>query len=79
MAFIKWMDSQSRLVKVLFCLPIIDIIWGVYRVVGCFVKKKINVLRLILAIVWLLWAGFIGWILDLVCIILFDHICWFKD
>ncbi len=79
MAFIKWMDNRSTLVKILFCLPIIDIIWGIYRVVGCFTKKEINVLRLVLAIIWLLWAGFIGWVLDLVCIILFDHICWFKD
>lgn len=75
--FIKWMDNRSRLVKILFCLPIIDIIWGVYRVLGA-IKNK-NWFHLVLAIVWLVIAGFVGWVLDLVCIILFNHICWFQE
>lgn len=75
--FIKWMDNRSRLVKILFCLPIIDIIWGVYRVLGA-IKNK-NWLHLVLAIIWLVIAGFVGWVLDLVCIILFNHICWFQE
>lgn len=79
MAFVKWMDSQSKLVKILFCLPVIDILWGVYRILKETCVKQINAGRLVLAIAWVIWAGFIGWLLDLVCIILFDHICWFQD
>lgn len=79
MAFVKWMDSQSKLVKILFCLPVIDILWGVYRILKETCVKQINAVRLVLAIAWVIWAGFIGWLLDLVCIILFDHICWFQD
>ena len=75
--FIKWMDNRSRLVKILFCLPIIDIIWGVYRVLGA-IKNK-NWFHLVLAIIWLVIAGFVGWVLDLICIILFNHICWFQE
>ena len=77
MAFLKWMDSRSRLVKILFCLPIVDIIWGVYRVFGAI--RNGNILHLVLALIWVIWAGFIGWIFDLVFIILFGHICWFKE
>lgn len=76
-SFIKWMDGRSRLVKILFCLPIIDIIWGVYRVLGA-IKNK-NWLHLVLAIIWVFIAGFVGWVLDLVCIILFSHIFWFQE
>lgn len=79
MAFVKWMDSQSKLVKILFCLPVIDILWGIYRILKETCVKQINAVRLVLAIAWVIWAGFIGWLLDLVCIILFDHICWFQD
>ena len=79
MAFVKWMDSQSKLVKILFCLPVIDILWGIYRILKETCVKQINIVRLVLAIAWVIWAGFIGWLLDLVCIILFDHICWFQD
>ena len=77
MAFLKWMDSRSRLVKILFCLPIVDIIWGVYRVFGAIRNK--NILHLVLAIIWVIWAGFVGWVFDLVFIILFGRICWFKE
>lgn len=76
-AFIKWMDGRSRLVKILFCLPFIDIIWAVYRILGA-VKNK-NILHLVLGIIWIFFGGFIGWILDLICIILTDHIFWFKE
>lgn len=75
--FIDWMDSRSRLVKILFCLPIIAIVWGVYRILGAIAKK--DWVRLVLAIVWVIFAGFVGWILDLIWMILFNHIFWFKD
>ena len=75
--FIDWMDSRSRLVKILFCLPIIAILWGVYRILGAIAKK--DWVRLVLAIVWVIFAGFVGWILDLIWMILFIHIFWFKD
>lgn len=76
-AFVKWMDSQSRLVKLLLCLPIVDILWGLYRLFGAI--KNHNVLHIVLAALWILWAGYVGWVLDLVFIILFNHICWFRE
>ena len=77
MGFIKWMNGRSRLVKILFCLPIIDIIWGVYRLLGAILNK--NVLHIVLAVLWIVFAGFIGWVLDLVCIIITGHIFWFVE
>ena len=76
-AFCNWMDSQSRLVKILFCLPIIDILWGIYRLGGAIANK--NVLHIVLAVIWIIWGGFIGWVLDLVFIILTGRIFWFKE
>ena len=77
MGFIKWMNGRSRLVKILFCLPIIDIIWGVYRLLGAIANK--NVLHIVLAALWIVFAGFVGWVLDLVCILLTGHIFWFQE
>ncbi len=76
-AFCKWMDSRSRLVQILFCLPIIDILWAIYRIGGAIANK--NILHLILAILWIFFGGTVGWILDLIWIILFRHIFWFKE
>ncbi|MDO5330211.1 MAG: hypothetical protein Q4F15_02095 [Bacillota bacterium] len=76
MAYLKWMNKQSRLVKIIFCLPILDILWGIYRVVDTIVH--FNLIRLVCAILWLVFGGFILWVLDLICIILTGHIFWFK-
>lgn len=78
MGFIKWMDKRNRIVKIIFCLPILDIIWAIYRIVGCF-AGKFKPIRLVLAIIWLIVGGFVLWILDLIWVIIFNHICWFKD
>lgn len=76
-AFCNWMDGRSRLVKILFCLPIVDILWGIYRIGGA-IKNK-NWLHLVLAIIWVLIAGFVGWVLDLVFILITGRIFWFKE
>lgn len=75
--FINWMNERSKIQKILLCLPIVDILWGLYRLFGAIRDK--NIVRLILAIAWILWAGYIGWIFDLVCIILTNHIAWFVE
>ena len=76
-AFCKWMDERSRLVKILFCLPIVDILWGVYRLGGAIANK--NVLHIVLSVLWIIFAGFVGWILDLVFILVTGRICWFQE
>ncbi len=75
--FCNWLDSQSRLVKILFCLPVIDVVWAIYRIGGAIANK--NWLHLVLAILWVVIGPTFGWILDLVCSIVFNHIFWFKE
>lgn len=70
--FIKWMDNLSRLGKIIFCLPILDIVWAIYRICkGVVYKKPAN---LVLGIVWVFVGSTILWVLDLVCIVLYNHI-----
>jgi len=76
-AYIEWMDSHPRIVKIIFCIWILDITWAVYRIGGAIVDK--DWFRLVLAILWVILAGFVGWILDLIWIIIFNQIFWFKD
>ena len=76
-AFCKWMDERSRLVKILFCLPIVDILWGVYRLGGAIANK--NVLHIVLSVLWIIFAGCVGWILDLGFILVTGRICWFQE
>lgn len=73
--YIKWMDGHSRLVKLILCIWILDITWAVYRIGKAVVNK--SALQLVLGILWILAAATVGWILDIIWIILFNKIFWF--
>lgn len=75
--FLDWMDNRTWVQKILLCLPIVDILWGLYRLFDAITRK--DTVRIILAAAWILWAGYIGWILDLITIILTNHIFWFQN
>ncbi len=75
--FLDWMNERPRLVKILFCLPIIDIIWAFYRIAGALANK--NFWHFVLALIWVIFGSFVGWILDLIWILLFNHIFWFEE
>lgn len=64
MSFVNWMDQQPLIVKVIFSLPGIDIIWGIYRVIKG-AETKSNGL-LVIGILWLVLGWNILWVIDLV-------------
>lgn len=76
-SYIKWMDENPRILKLILCIWILDITWAVYRLGGAIAKK--NVLHIVLAVLWILAAATAGWILDIIWIILFNRIFWFKE
>lgn len=75
--FIKWMEEQPRLIRIILCIFVLDISWAVYRIGRAVVNK--NWLHMVLGIIWVFIGGSIAWILDLIWMILFDHIFWFEN
>ena len=75
--FIKWMEEQPRLIRIILCIFVLDISWAVYRIGRAVVNK--NWVHMVLGIIWVLVGGSIAWILDLIWMILFDHIFWFEN
>ena len=75
--YIKWMDEQPRIIKIILCIWILDITWAVYRIGRAAMKQ--NWLHVVLAIIWVVAAGTVGWVLDLIWIILFNRIFWFVE
>ena len=67
-ALIKAVDDLPWIVKLIFCIPAIDVIWSIYRVVKY--ASPLNVLMLVISIIMLIGSFTIGWILDLICVIL---------
>ena len=71
---VKGFDSLPRIVKVIFPLPLLDILWAVYRL--CRSIAKIIVSATILAIVMLILCPVLVWIVDLITTILTGKVIW---
>ena len=64
--FVKWMDDAPLWLKIIFALPVLNIVWAVYRIVkGCATK---NVLMVVVGILWIFLGATILWLVDLVSI-----------
>lgn len=76
MEFCKWMEKNPKWLKLVLCFWILDITWAAWRILKS--VKNGSMVQLILAILWILAASTVGWILDIVCIVLYDYPFWFK-
>ena len=65
--FVKWMDKAPWWLKIILCLPAVDIIWGVYRIVKGLAYGKVS--RVVAGILWIIPGVVIGWLIDLICVI----------
>ena len=64
--FVKWMDDAPFWLKIVFALPVLDIVWAVYRIIkGCANKSA---LLIVAGILWIILGCFALWLIDLICI-----------
>lgn len=63
--FIDAMDNLPWIVKIILCLPVLDIIWAVYRIVKGVTTK--NLLMLIFGILWIIPGSVFCWVIDILC------------
>ena len=75
--YVKWMEEQPRVLRIILCIFVLDISWAVYRIGRAVVNK--NWFHMVLGIIWVFVGGSVAWILDLIWMILFDHIFWFEN
>lgn len=71
---IKSFDSLPKLVKIILALPVLDIVWAIYRL--CRSIDKGNLLGIVLAIVLIVVCPIIFWLVDIITIILLDKVLW---
>lgn len=75
-SYISWMEKNPKWLKIVLCFWVLDWSWAIWRILKA--VKSNNVLQLVLAVLWILFGGTVGWILDIVCIVLNDYPFWFK-
>ena len=72
---IKAMDNLSWVVKLILCIPVLDIVWNVYRLLRSIDAS--NVLGIVLSLVLIIIGAPIVWLIDLICVIVNKKIWWF--
>ena len=71
---IKTFDELPYILKLIFCIPALNIVWWVYRIIKSLDAN--NTVALVVAIV-LLFVGIpFWWAIDLVCLLLNKKIWW---
>lgn len=75
--FISAMDSLDWLVKLLLCLPVLDLAWAVYRIIKG--AEGGNVVTLIAGILWIIPGSVICWLADLISTLVWKRPKFFVD
>ena len=71
--FIKSVNSLPLIVKLLLCIPGIEIFYGICRIINQAAKK--NVLLVIVSILLIIPGAAIMWLVDLIWICVTKHAC----
>ena len=72
-AFIKTVNSWPLIVKLLLCIPLVEIFYGICRIINQAAKG--NILMLVLAILTVVPGAAFMWLLDLIWVIATGHAC----
>lgn len=71
---IKAFDDLPLIVKVILCIPMLDIVWSIYKI--CRSADKSNVLGIVLGILTIFPGAFFIWIIDLVTLLINGKVWW---
>ena len=71
---IKALENLSWIVKLILCIPMLDIVWTVYRLLRSLDAK--NTAGIVVSIILFFFAPFV-WLIDLICVILNKKVWWF--
>ena len=71
---IKALNNLPFIAKLILCIPVLDIVWTVYRLCKSIVAE--NTVGIVVSIVLFFCAPFV-WLIDLICVILNKEVWWF--
>ena len=71
--FIKAIEELPWIVKLILCIPMLDIVWTIVRLFRSIVAN--NTVGIVVAVILFFCAPFV-WLIDLICVILKGKIWW---
>ena len=76
-SFIKALDDLPLWLKIVLALPMLDIVWGVYRIIKSVIKS--NALGIVIGVLFIIFASFPIAIFDIIYLILYKRSVWWLD
>ncbi|MDD4103790.1 MAG: hypothetical protein PHU89_02130 [Bacilli bacterium] len=73
-SFVKWMDGLPLIVKIIFAIPLLDILWVLYRLARSVAGKK--TLGTVLAVVLIIVGIPFLWLLDIITLVFLGKVLW---
>ena len=70
-ALVKTVDKLPHLAKIILCLPFLDIVWAIYRIIKGSAHK--DTMRIVIGILWVIGGCTVTWVFDLVTTIMYGH------
>ena len=67
--FVGAMDGLPWIVKLILCIPVLDIIWAFYRIVKGLSTK--SMLMVVVGILWIIPGSVICWLIDLISTLIY--------
>jgi hypothetical protein len=74
--FISAMDNLPMWAKILLAIPMLDVVWVVYRLCKSIESK--NTLNILLAVILIVIGIPFLWIVDIISLILTDKVLWLE-
>ena len=68
---IKTVDDLPWIVKIILCIPFLDIFWAIYRLIKGIAQN--SVFHIVVGIIWIIGGCTITWLWDLITTILYKH------
>ena len=75
--YLAFFDGLSKVWKIIFALPVLDILWAVYRLFSVLTRDKKDVLTIVTTCQHIVVRIPFLWIVDIVCIAMDKPILWF--
>ena len=76
--YLAFFDGLSKLCKILFALPFVDIAWAIYRLFRTVTKNNKDVLAIVTASLLIVVGIPFLWIVDIVCLDMDKPVPWFD-
>lgn len=70
--FIKAMNDLPFILKIILCIPALDIIWAVYRIVKGITKESL--VQIIVGVLWIVPGAVFLWLVDIIGVLLYQKV-----